>query len=107
MFAKDWESPFAETDVRPGGAFRIGMRPADHSEEGFVVDGKYREVKRPERIVQVLSDDRVMTTTFEDVGGKTKLTLSVEMAESEEQERTGYTQILESFANHLATLKRS
>lgn len=105
MFAKDWETPFAETDVRTGGTFRIGMRPADHSEEGFVLDGKYREVKRPERIVQVLSDDRVMTTTFEDVGGKkTKLTLSVEMAESEENERTGYTQILENFAKHLATL---
>ena len=26
------------------------------------------------------------------------------MAESEEQERTGYTQILENFAKHLATL---
>lgn len=34
MFAKDWESPFAETDVRQGGSFRIGMRPADHSDEG-------------------------------------------------------------------------
>jgi uncharacterized protein YndB with AHSA1/START domain len=107
MFAKDWESPFAETDVRAGGRFRIGMRPADHTEEGFVVEGTYREVKKPERIVQVLSDDRILMTTFEDVGGKTKLTLSVEMAESEEQERTGYTQILESFAKHLATLKRS
>lgn len=105
MFAKDWESPFAETDVRTGGTFRIGMRPADHSEEGFVLDGTYREIKRLERIVQLLSDDRVMTTTFEDVGGKkTKLTLSVEMAESEENERTGYTQILENFAKHLATL---
>ena len=45
-----------------------------------------------------------MTTTFEDQKGKTKLTLSVEMAESEEQERTGYTQILENLAKHLATL---
>lgn len=56
---EDWESPFAETDVRPGGKFRIGMRPADHSEEGFVLDGTYREVVKPERIVQVLSDGRV------------------------------------------------
>jgi hypothetical protein len=48
----------------------------------------------------------VIKTTFEDVGGKTRLTLSVEMAESEEQERTGYTQILEHFAQHLATLRR-
>lgn len=104
MFAKDWESPFAETDVRPGGAFRIGMRPADHSQEGFVFDGKYREVVKPERIVQVISDGRVMTTKFDEVSGKTKLTLSVEMAMSEEQERQGYTQILENFAKHLASL---
>jgi uncharacterized protein YndB with AHSA1/START domain len=104
MFAQDWEAPFAETDVRAGGRFRIGMRPADHSEEGFVFDGTYREVVRPERIVQDISDGRVMKTTFEDVGGKTRLTLSVEMAESEEQEARGYTQILENFARHLKTL---
>jgi uncharacterized protein YndB with AHSA1/START domain len=104
MFAKDWETPFAETDVRPGGAFRIGMRPADHSEEGFVFDGTYREAVKPERLVQALSDGRVITTTFEDQKGKTKLTLSVEMAESEERERTGYGQILENLAKHVATL---
>jgi len=48
----------------------------------------------------------VMTTTFEDQKGKTKLTLSVEMAESEQQERTGYTQILENLAKHVETLSR-
>jgi uncharacterized protein YndB with AHSA1/START domain len=105
MFAKDWETPFAETDVRPGGAFRIGMRPADHSEEGFVLDGTYREAVKPERLVQALSDGRVITTTFEDQKGKTKLTLSVEMAESEERERTGYGQILEHLAKHVASLR--
>ena len=105
MFAKDWEAPFAETDVRPGGAFRIGMRPADHSEEGFTFDGTYREAVKPERIVQALSDGRVMTTTFEDQNGKTKLTLSIEMAESEEQERAGYGQILDNLAKHVATMR--
>lgn len=107
MFAKDWETPFAEADLRAGGAVRIGMRPADHSEEGFVFEGKYREIVKPERIVLDISDGRVMTTTFEPVGAKTKLTLVVEMAESEENERTGYTQILENFAKHLATLKKA
>ncbi|HLA15185.1 MAG TPA: SRPBCC domain-containing protein [Gemmatimonadaceae bacterium] len=107
MFAKDWETPSAEVDLRAGGAVRIRMRPADHSEEGFVFEGKYREIARPERIVLDISDGRVMTTTFEPAGDKTKLTLSVEMAESEENERTGYSQILENFAKHLATLKRS
>jgi uncharacterized protein YndB with AHSA1/START domain len=105
MFAKDWETPFAETDVRAGGTFRIGMRPADHSEEGFTFDGTYREAVKPERLVQALSDGRVITTTFENQKGKTKLTLSVEMAEAEEQERTGWTQILENLAKHIATMK--
>src|SRR2546430_6205325 len=108
MFAKDWETPFAETDVRPGGAVRIGMRPADHSEEGFTFEGVYREVVRPERIVLVTADGRVMTTTFEEVlGGGTRLTLSLEMAESEEQERTGYSQILDNLGTYIATLRRS
>ena len=103
-FANNWESPFAETDVRPGGAFRIGMRPADHSQEGFAFEGTYREVVKPERIVQVIGDGRVMTTTFEDQQGKTKLTLSVEMSQAEEQERAGWTQILEHLSEHVATL---
>jgi hypothetical protein len=30
-FAKDGEAPSTGMDVRAGGAFRIGMRPADHS----------------------------------------------------------------------------
>jgi uncharacterized protein YndB with AHSA1/START domain len=106
MFAADWETPFAETDVRPGGAFRIGMRPADHSQEGFTFDGTYKEVVKPERIVQLTSDGRVISATFADDRGKTKLTLSVEMAEGEEQERTGWTQILENLAKHVATLKQ-
>ena len=103
-FAQDWEAPFAETDLRVGGAFRTGMRPKDHSEEGFVFEGKYREVTKPARIVQELGDGRVITTAFDDVGGKTKVTLTVEMAMSEEQERTGYGQILDNLGIHLATL---
>lgn len=106
-FSNDWESPFAETDVRPGGKFRIGMRPADHSEEGFTFEGTYREVAKPERIVQAIGDGRVMTTTFEDQRGKTKLTLTIEMSESEELERTGWSQIVEHLAAHVASLSAS
>jgi uncharacterized protein YndB with AHSA1/START domain len=104
MFANDWESPFAKVDLRPGGTFSIGMRPADHSEEGFELGGTYREVVKPERIVQVIGDGRVLTTTFAEVLGGTQLTVSVEMAMGEEQERAGYGQILDHFAAHLATL---
>lgn len=104
LFANDWESPFAELDLRPGGAFRVGMRPADHSHEGFVFEGTYREVVKPEKLVQAIGDGRVMTTTFEEVLGGTRLTLSLEMAMDEERERAGYSQILDHFTQHLATL---
>jgi len=104
MFANDWETPFAEMDLRAGGSFRVGMRPADHSHEGFVLDGTYREVVTSERVVQVMGDGRVMTMALDEVLGGTRLTLSIEMAMSEEQERAGYTQILRHLAEHLATL---
>jgi uncharacterized protein YndB with AHSA1/START domain len=104
-FAKDWETPFSENDLRPGGAFRTGMHPADHSEEGFVFEGTYREVVKPERLVQVIGDGRVMTTTLEEVlGGGTRLTLSLEMALDEANERTGWSQILDNLGTHVATL---
>jgi hypothetical protein len=46
-----------------------------------------------------------MTTTFEDVlGGGTRLTLSLEMALDEVNERTGWTQILDNLGKHVATL---
>src|SRR5205823_4770546 len=104
MFADAWESPFAETDLRPGGTFRIGMRPADHSAEGFVFDGTYREVTTPERLVQVVGDGRVMTTTFEEVFGGTKLTLTLEMSLDEASERGGWGQILDHLATHVSKM---
>jgi uncharacterized protein YndB with AHSA1/START domain len=104
MFANDWETPSAESDLSVGGTVRIRMRPADRSEEGFLLEGTYREVVRPERLVLILSDGRAMTTTLEEVLGGTRLTLSLEMALDETQERLGYSQILDHFAAHLATL---
>lgn len=104
LFANDWESPFAEIDLRAGGAFKVGMRPTDHSHDGFTFSGTYREVVTLEKIVQVIDDGRVMTTTFEEVLGGTRLTLSLEMALDEARERAGYTQILDHFGARLAAL---
>jgi len=101
MFANDWESPSAAIDLRPGGAFSIRMRPADHSQEGFDFGGTYREVTKPARIVMVVGDGRVMTWTLDEVLGGTKLTLSLEMAMSEDQERRGWGQILDHLAAHV------
>jgi uncharacterized protein YndB with AHSA1/START domain len=65
-------------DVRPGGAWRFVMRQPDGEESGF--RGIYREVTPPERIVQTFEWEGmpghviVDATTFEDLGGRTKLT---------------------------------
>ena len=104
MFANDWETPTATADLRPGGAFSMRMRPADHSEEGFLLAGTYREVVKPERLVQVLEDGRLMTSVLTEVLGGTRLVFSVEMAMDEEQERAGYTQILDHLVAHIEKL---
>jgi uncharacterized protein YndB with AHSA1/START domain len=87
-------------DVRPGGGFHSCIR--DGSFECWCV-GVYREIVRPERLVYTLAiadregnkvapatvghDPRwpletLLTVTFEEQGGKTKLTLLQDVAES-------------------------
>jgi uncharacterized protein YndB with AHSA1/START domain len=66
-----------EMDVRPGGTWRFIHRMEDGSETGF--RGVYREVTPPERLVQTFEWEGmpghvcVETTTFEDLGGRTKV----------------------------------
>jgi uncharacterized protein YndB with AHSA1/START domain len=65
-------------DVRAGGDWRFVCRNSDGSEQAF--RGTYREITPPERIVNTFEWEGmpghvcVETTTFEDLGGRTKLT---------------------------------
>jgi uncharacterized protein YndB with AHSA1/START domain len=80
----EWWGPHGTTtvvdqmDVRPGGSWRFVGRGADGSEAAF--RGTYREVSPPERIVQTFEWEglpghiSVETATFEDLGGRTKVT---------------------------------
>jgi len=80
----EWWGPRGTTtivdqmDVRPGGAWRFVHRDPDGTETGF--RGTYREVTPPERIVQTFEWEgmpghvMVDTATFEDLGGRTKVT---------------------------------
>jgi uncharacterized protein YndB with AHSA1/START domain len=67
-------------DVRPGGTYRFVQHGPDGSEVGF--HGEYREVVPPERVVQTFEFEgmpghvALETSTFEDVGGRTKLTIT-------------------------------
>jgi uncharacterized protein YndB with AHSA1/START domain len=79
-----------QMDVRPGGAWRFVNRGADGDESGF--RGTYREVTPPERIVQTFEWEgmpghvMVDTAKFEDLGGRTKVSVTSLFHTSEERD---------------------
>lgn len=79
---KGFTNPVCEIDVRQGGAIRIHMRGPDGTV--YPMTGEFEEVVPPERLVftsvardqdgnALLEGHNVIT--FEDVGGKTRLTV--------------------------------
>ncbi|HEX5449586.1 MAG TPA: SRPBCC domain-containing protein [Gaiellaceae bacterium] len=69
-----------EMDVRPGGVWRFST--------GFgVVEGEYREVDPPARLVQTFQN-HLQTLEFEDLGEQTKLTQTMRFATTEERDTT-------------------
>jgi uncharacterized protein YndB with AHSA1/START domain len=69
-----------EMDVRPGGAWRFRTAFG-------VVEGEYREVDAPERLVQTFQN-HLQTLEFEDLGDRTKLTQTMRFATTEERDTT-------------------
>jgi uncharacterized protein YndB with AHSA1/START domain len=99
-------------DVRPGGGWFRCMRTADGTEHRK--RGVYREIVAPERLVFTYATEdaagnpgheTLVTVTFTDVGGKTRLTLRqahFESVAARDAHRGGWTSCLERFANYLA-----
>ena len=99
-------------DVRPGGAWSRSMQAPN----GSIIrkHGIYREILAPERLVLTyITDDAagnpgpetLVTVTFADIGGKTRLTLHQAIFESvaaRDDHRRGWTGALERFAAHLS-----
>jgi uncharacterized protein YndB with AHSA1/START domain len=103
-----------QMDVRPGGAWRFVGRDSDGTETAF--RGTYREVTPPERIVQTFEWEGmpghvvVETATFEDLGGRTKVTATSLFHTSEERDgmlasgmERGLTETHDRLAELLAT----
>jgi uncharacterized protein YndB with AHSA1/START domain len=102
-------------DVRPGGTWSRSMQAPN----GSVISkhGVYREIVAPERLVLTyITDDAagnpgpetLVTVTFADLGGKTRLTLHQAVFESvvaRDDHRRGWTGVLERFAAHLSADK--
>ncbi|UYN95385.1 MAG: SRPBCC domain-containing protein [Enhydrobacter sp.] len=98
-------------DVRPGGGWHRRMRWADR---GIITKwGEYREVVAPERLVftyvtqygdGTVDPETLVTVTFEDLDGGTRLTLSHAAFRSEEAGAShsgGWTGALERLAGFL------
>jgi uncharacterized protein YndB with AHSA1/START domain len=98
-------------DVRPGGAWSRSMQAPN----GSIIrkHGVYREIVAPERLVLTyITDDAagnpgpetLVTVTFADIGGRTRLTLHQAIFESvaaRDDHRRGWMGALERFAAYL------
>ncbi|MFC3106967.1 SRPBCC domain-containing protein [Undibacterium arcticum] len=127
----NFTNPVCEIDLRVGGAHRIVMRSPDGVD--YPIKGVYREIVAPERLVMTLDcsehpdawhdmvkpnrarDERnpagemLSTVTFEDVDGKTKLTIRTRFESATIRDAMlkmgmteGWTESLERLAAHLA-----
>jgi uncharacterized protein YndB with AHSA1/START domain len=69
-----------EMDVRPGGTYRFRTASG-------VVEGEFREVEPPARLVQTFQN-QLQTLELEDLGGRTKLTQTMRFESTEERDTT-------------------
>ncbi len=69
-----------EMDVRPGGAWRFRTAYG-------VVEGEFREVEPPARLVQTFQN-HLQTLEFEELGEQTKLTQTMRFGSTEERDTT-------------------
>ena len=98
----DWQTSFAENDLRPGGKFLSRMEARDGS-EGFEFSGRYTEVIPGKSIAYTLDDGRDVNILFRETGGKTLVMESfvTEDQNSAELQRAGWQAILENFRKYV------
>jgi uncharacterized protein YndB with AHSA1/START domain len=97
-----WSTPFAESDPRKGGALRIGFQSPDRKND-FVLEGKYDEVEAPRSLAFTMADGRPVRVTLTERDGKTQLALdlTLETTYSEEQQRQGWSAMVDNLARYL------
>ncbi len=69
-----------QMDVRSGGTYRFRTTRG-------VVEGEYREVEPPSRLVQTFQN-HLQTLEFEDLGGQTRLTQTMHFESTEQRDTT-------------------
>jgi uncharacterized protein YndB with AHSA1/START domain len=101
---------------QPGDAYRYYMRDAKGGDHWL--QGVFRELVEPERLAftwqyaneqgQPTSPETIVRLTFEDVGGKTRLTLqhgTFESVDACDRHRRGWTDSFDRLGEHLAAAR--
>ena len=105
-FASDeWHCPSATNDLKSGGVFSYRMEAKDGS-MGFDFEGTYQTVIEQELITFSLGDDRLVEVRLSSDGSSTILseTFEAEGSNTAEQQRAGWSAILENFKKHVEGL---
>ena len=97
----DWHTTAAVVDLRPGGKFSSRMEAKDGS-SGFDFAGEYTKVTHLQLIEYVFGGRAAVVEFRQGASGVTvTVTFDGEAAHSEEQQRTGWQAILDSFTRHV------
>lgn len=101
---ESWHCPAAENDLKVGGKLKSRMEAKDGS-FGFDFEAVYDEVNEHKKITYTIADGRQATTEFEDLGGKTQVTIvfDAENANPEEMQKAGWQAILDNFKKYTET----
>jgi uncharacterized protein YndB with AHSA1/START domain len=110
---KDFTAPSLAMDVRPGGVWRACIRSAEGAD--YWMHGTYREVAPPERLVFTFawedqgqpSHQMLVTVTFAEHDGKTRLTFHqapFESVESRDFHHGGWSECFDRLEDYLAHL---
>lgn len=97
----DWHTTSASVDLRPGGKFSSRMEAKDGS-FGFDFAGEYTKVV-PLHLIEYSFGGRVGLVEFKEGAGGVEVTVAFdsEPSHSEEQQRSGWQAILDSFSRHV------
>lgn len=97
----DWHTTAASVDLRAGGKFSSRMEAKDGS-FGFDFEGEYTKVVPHQRIEYTFGNRLAVVEFEEGVQGVTvTVAFEAETTHPEEQQRTGWQAILDSFARHV------
>jgi uncharacterized protein YndB with AHSA1/START domain len=79
----EFTCPEAEVDLRPGGRYRLAMKPAQG--DPFIVEGTYHEVQAPRRLVYTWrwetgpaadGSESLVTVEFNERAGQTEIVIT-------------------------------